>query len=148
MKNEQGNIEPTEEEWKPAKYYRDTGETEDWSDMLEVSNLGNVRYIEEYKSTNKNIKDKPHICKKGSGHNNYRYITICRDGIRYARRLHRMVLSTFCPVHKNNKKKMDADHIDFNQLNNKLSNLQWMDRSKHRKRRRTFCVDCGYTEVK
>ena len=27
------------EEWKPAKYYRDTGETEDWSDILEVSNI-------------------------------------------------------------------------------------------------------------
>lgn len=139
MKNERGNVRPTKEEWRPAKYYRDTGETEYWGDVLEISNLGNVRYIDK--------KSKPYICKKGSEHNNYQYINVYRSGVRSSRRLHRMVLSTFCPVHKNKKKKLDADHIDFNQANNKLSNLQWMERGKHRKRRRKHCVDCKATEV-
>ena len=134
------------EEWKGAKYYRDTGETEDWSDILEVSNLGNIRYTEEHKATTMNIKnDRPHIGKSGSRHNNYQHFYINRGGKRVKRRIHRLVLSTFNPIHGNKKKKMDADHIDFNQLNNKLSNLRWMERDAHQKRRRTNCKDYELT---
>ena len=149
MKNEQGNIKPTEEEWKPAKYYRDTGETEDWSDMLEVSNMGNIRYTAEYKATNTRLKnDRPNIAKSGSRHNNYQHFYVDRDGKRVKRRIHRLVLSTFNPIHGNKKKKIDADHIDFNQLNNKLSNLRWMDRHTHQKRRKSTCKDYKSREVK
>ena len=130
------------EEWKGAKYYLDTGETEDWSDMLEVSNLGNLRYTDEYKATNTRLrKNRPTIAKSGNKRNNYQHFYIDRDGRPLRRRMHRLVLSTFNPIHGNKKKKMDADHIDFNVLNNKLSNLQWMERDKHRKRRRTNCKD-------
>ena len=130
------------EEWKPAKYCRDTGETEDWSHMLEVSNLGNVRYTEEYKSVHKKLQgDGPLIRKAGNKRYNYQYIEVHPEGKTTIRRLHRLVLSTFNPLHGNKKKKMDADHIDFDALNNKLYNLRWMDRSLSRARKKTTCND-------
>ena len=135
------------EEWKGAKYHRDTGELEDWSYMLEVSNLGNIRYSEEYKANTKGLRrDRPYVGKSGSRHNNYQHFYITIKGKQLRRRIHRLVMSTFNPLHGNNKKKMDVDHIDFDQLNNKLYNLRWMEKSAHNKRRRTNCKDYELTK--
>ena len=103
--------------------------------------MGNVRYSAGYKASNKRIADRPHIAKSGSRHNNYQHIYVYNNGSQVKRRVHRLVLSTFCPLHGNPENKMDADHIDFNQMNNKLSNLQWMERSTHNKRKKTNCKD-------
>ena len=127
------------EEWKGAKYHRDTGVIEDWSHMMEVSNLGNVRYTEEYRSTSRVIKDRPLVRKSGNKHANYQHIAFSSNGKPILRRIHRMVLSSFCPLPIDNEDKMDADHIDFNHTNNELSNLQWLERSEHMKRKSSTC---------
>ena len=130
------------EEWKGAKYCRDTGEIEDWSYMLEISNLGNVRYSEEYKAAHKRLQNAgPLVRKAGNKNNNYQYIEVQVDNKTTIRRLHRLVLSTFNPLHGNKKKKMDADHIDFDILNNKLYNLRWMESGPSRRRKKTNCND-------
>ena len=108
---------------------------------MEVSNLGNVRYTEEYKATYKHIKDKPYVCKAGCKKYNYQYVAFSVNGKQVQRRIHRLVLSTFNPIHGNKKKKMDADHIDFDPTNNKLYNLRWMERGTHSKRKKTTCND-------
>ena len=124
--------------WEGAKYHKDSGEIEDWSHKIEVSTLGNVRYTEEYKATNKNIKDRPHIVRKGNKYCHYRQIKFVDDDNKIVfRRIHRTVLSTFHPLPKDIKIKMDGDHIDFNHNNDKLSNLQWLERSEHNRRKRT-----------
>lgn len=125
------------EAWMGAMYYRDEGYVEDWSHKIEVSTLGNVRYTESYRATNKNIRPCPQIVSAGSVRGKYKYVRFPGDeGKDVQRRLHRMVLSTFRPLPNTNTEKMDGDHIDFNQTNNKLSNLQWMERKAHQKRRR------------
>ena len=129
------------EEWKGAKYCLDTGEIEDWSHIVEVSNLGNVRYTEEYKASHKQIKDSPRVVYAGNTHSEYKYVRFYFKGKPKQRRMHRLVLSTFNPIHRNKKKKMDADHIDFDHTNNKLYNLRWMERGKHSSRKRTNCTD-------
>ena len=126
------------EAWVGAMYHKDTGEIEDWSHKIQISTLGNVRYTEAYKATNKNIKDKPAVVNAGNKYSDYQYVKFLNDDNKTTlRRIHRMVLSSFCPLPENNDSKMDADHIDYNQTNNKLSNLQWMDRKAHQKRRRS-----------
>ena len=134
------------EEWKGAKYCLETGEMEDWSGILEVSNLGNLRYSEEYKATHKRIKnDRPYIGQAGNKNNNYQYFSIQIGRKTIRRRMHRTVLSTFNPLHGNKKKKMDADHIDFDVLNNKLYNLRWMERGPSRGRRKATSRDYELT---
>ena len=135
------------EEWKGAKYCLETGEMEDWSDILEVSNLGNLRYTDEYKATNTRLKrDRPYIGKSGNKRNNYQHFYVDRSGKPIRRRMHRLVMSTFNPLHGNTKKKMDVDHIDFNVLNNKLYNLRWMESGPSRRRRKTNCKDYELTK--
>ena len=125
------------EAWMGAMYHRDTGEIEDWSHKIQISTLGNVRYTEAYKATHKNVKNSPMIMNAGSVRGHYKYVRYMGDEGKYVqRRIHRMVLSTFRPLPLDIEDKMDADHIDFNQTNNKLSNLQWMERKAHQRRGR------------
>ena len=125
------------EVWMGAMYHKDTGEVEDWSHKIEVSNLGNVRFAEGNEAKQKNRKPYPTILHRGNCRGNYRYISFWGDGKGVQRRIHRMVLSTFRPLPLGIEDKMDADHIDYDQTNNKLSNLQWMDRKTHSRRRRS-----------
>lgn len=41
--------------------------------------------------------------------------------------VHRIVLSTFCPIEESK----DVNHIDGNKANNKLSNLEWVTKSEN-----------------
>ena len=109
--------------------------------------MGNLRYTDEYKATNTRLKrDRPYIGKSGNKRNNYQHFYVDRSGKPIRRRMHRLVMSTFNPLHGNTKKKMDVDHIDFNVLNNKLYNLRWMESGPSRRRRKTNCKDYELTK--
>lgn len=58
--------------------------------------------------------------KEGSG---YLLVTLCKDGKQYPKKVHRLVLSTFCPIPEMDK--YQVNHRDENKENNKLDNLEW-----------------------
>jgi len=83
-----------------------------------VSNLGRV--------VNKMTKK---IMKIGlDGHKKYKYLILAHKGKRKGCRLHRLVYLSFYP---NTDTKLDIHHIDHNIYNNKLSNLDPIDRKSH-----------------
>ena len=60
----------------------------------------------------------PYMCSKIRSEGKYVHILI-----------HRVVLETFCP--NENSENLVVNHIDTNKLNNKLENLEWLDRSEN-----------------
>ena len=53
----------------------------------------------------------------------------CLDGKRHTKRVHRLVLETFCPVL--NMDKLVVNHKDGNPFNNTLDNLEWLKYKSH-----------------
>ena len=118
--------------WYPAQYYTHNGELVKLPFLL-VSRAGNVKYnpilngsitkgqrAPTYKRLDQYRPNKP----------TRKYIQIAhrRDG-KYAQwLLHRIVLSSFTD---NPGATMEINHIDGNERNNRLSNLEWITRADH-----------------
>ena len=103
-----------EEVWKGLVY-----NNIDYSERLEISNLGNLR-----NSTNK------HVYKLQLNPNGYyeTYISLGHKGYGKTFKIHRCVACTFLP---NPENKPTVNHIDGNKQNNCLTNLEWATDSEN-----------------
>lgn len=112
-----------EEIWKPVVGYEG---------LYEVSNLGQVKSIQ----FDKERLLKPTVTNKG-----YYLVALYKDKIKTFKTVHRLVIRTFIGEPKNNQ---ECDHIDRNSLNNQVSNLRWVDRSKNLSNRKGWAKDSKY----
>ena len=94
--------------WKDIKGYEG---------LYQVSNMGRI------KSFNYRNSGKTKILK--GAHNNYGYISVylCKNKVQKRELIHRLVLSTFCPV--SGMDKLDVNHKDEVRDNNVVGNLEW-----------------------
>lgn len=92
--------------WKPIEGYPD----------YEVSNLGRI------KSLNYNRTGKEKIMKLQSGKNGYQIIHLCKNGIHYNFKIHRLVALAFLP---NPNNLPCINHINENKTDNRVENLEW-----------------------
>ena len=73
----------------------------------------------------------------------YLQIRLYKNGCKKTFKIHRLMMETYCP--NENANILDVDHIDFDVINNCLSNLRWIDRTENRKRhkgcKKTRCVE-------
>lgn len=105
------------EEWRPIVGYEG---------LYEVSNLGRVRSLKRYSTKGKVIS------LYESRHNGYVYVTLSKHSVHRTKRVHKLVLQAFCPIH--DKEKNQIDHIDGDKKNNVLTNLEWVTGSENMKR--------------
>lgn len=82
-----------------------------------VSNLGRVFS----KKTNRVLKP----VKNGSG---YLKVDLCKSGGVYPKKVHRLVLSAFCPTLDST---LEANHINGIKTDNRIYNLEWVTRSEN-----------------
>ena len=106
-------------------------ENEVWRDvkgfegLYKVSNKGNVRSVEWIGARGRECGGrtlKPAYDKDG-----YLKVGLCKNGMRYYKRLHRLVAETFIPNPNNFPQ---VNHLDEVKDNNNVSNLEWCT-SKH-----------------
>jgi hypothetical protein len=69
----------------------------------------------------------PRLLKPSKDCKGYLFVGLCKDGKRFARKVHRLILETFVSPRP---KGMEGCHNDGNKRNNSLSNLRW-DTSKN-----------------
>lgn len=98
------------EEWKKISEFED----------YEVSNLGRVRRRQKVL--------KPNTVRSLCGIEYYQ-LSICKDGVKRGKRIHRLVAETFLP---NPENKPTVNHKDHNGLNNTLENLEWATHSEQK----------------
>lgn len=60
----------------------------------------------------------------------YLCVSLCKDGKRFYRTVHRLVATTFIP---NSENKPTVNHKDENKLNNSIDNLEWMTVAENNK---------------
>lgn len=105
---------------------------EEWKDIkgfegyYQISNLGRVKSVERYSAQKHLIKEKL----LNIHHNNSGYcdISLYIDGVRYHRKVHRLVAEAFIP---NPNNLPEVDHIDTNKDNNCVDNLRWVTHSEN-----------------
>ena len=103
------------EEWK---------DIEDFEGAYQISNLGRVKSLGGWRGT---AKRKEKIRTIHSTHDGYAKVRLQHQGKDKTMRVHRLVAKAFIP----NPKNMDTvNHIDGNKKNNKVSNLEWVDRTE------------------
>ena len=99
-------------------------ENEKWKDidgyegMYQVSDLGRVRSLKY---------GKVRVLRPGKNHKGYLQVSLCKDGKQESFYVHRLVAEAF--VHNNNIFNTEVNHIDECKQNNKVSNLEYCDRS-------------------
>lgn len=106
------------ERWLPIKGYESS---------YEISTQGRIRSISKVDALGRQIIGK--TLKLGRQTNGYRQIHLYKEGIRVAKRVHRLVLETFL-----GESALDVNHKDLNKDNNRLDNLEYItksDNSKH-----------------
>ena len=105
-------------------------ENEEWLDIkdyegyYQVSNLGRV------KSLPREILDAGGVIRRRNGKlltprvtgNNYRQVSLCKNGVTRQFLLHRLVAEAFIP---NSNNCAQVNHIDEDKANNSVSNLEW-----------------------
>ena len=101
-------------------------ENEVWKDVVgfegfyKVSNKGNVRSVEWIGARGRECGGrtlKPAYDKDG-----YLKVGLCKNGMRYYKRLHRLVAETFIPNPNNFPQ---VNHLDEDKVNNNVENLEW-----------------------
>ena len=104
---------------------------ENWKDVVgfeglyEVSDFGNVRYVERsyYSGRNYSVKKhiKPDLLKKRINKYGYYDVTLRKGKKRRPHEVHRLVSRAF--IRESNKGEV-VNHLDLNKLNNNISNLE------------------------
>ena len=116
------------EKWKPVVGYEG---------HYEVSDQGRVRSLK---------KKTPHVLKPGNNHKGYAQVDLCKDGHRWHRAVHLLVLEAFIGPRPDG---MVACHYDDDPQNNHIDNLRWdtisaniqdcVRNGNHMASRRTHC---------
>ena len=107
-----------------------------WKDVIGykgyyiVSNLGNIKSLDNFKvgSYNSTYLKKGKLLKNNLNRQNYKYVVLCKDGIKKHSLIHRIVLESFI---ENTYNKPFVNHIDSNPSNNRLENLEWCTASEN-----------------
>jgi len=100
---------------------------EEWRIIEEFSNyaISNMGRVKRIKKTGRNTKV-GHILKQRKNRCGYMYTSMCKDGKRTSKTIHRLVLKTFIGYND-----LDCNHIDGDKTNNKLENLEYCTKSKN-----------------
>lgn len=101
----------------------------DYVGYYEISNFGEVRSIDRkiaLQDGTRLVKGKP-IKLKNNG-SNYLFATLCREGKRANKYVHRLLAICFIPMEE---AKPFVNHIDGNPQNNNLENLEWVSHSEN-----------------
>lgn len=99
----------TDEVWKAVP---------DFENHYEVSTYGRIRSLKRERDK---LRAEPLILKV-EVRARYYYASLCKQGVKSAHRLHRLVLAAFVSPQPDG---MEACHIDGDNLNNRLDNLRW-----------------------
>ena len=78
-------------------------------------------------TNSRGYKRKPKLLKQRINVDGYPEVKLTHFGKKRTARVHRLVAETYVP---NPENKETVNHIDGNKLNNKVSNLEWSDRSE------------------
>lgn len=89
-----------------------------------IDKQGNIQSCYKFKT---NIpcdtwRDVKQIYDKSCG---YMIVTLCHEGVRKNKRVHRLLMEAFVP-NPNTNKYVHINHKDANKLNNSLDNLEWV----------------------
>lgn len=101
------------------------GKIEVWKPVIgwpgyEVSDLGRVRSF---------VKNKRGIIlKQANASGRYKCVTLCRDGVKRTKLVHRLVAKAFV---SNKYEKPEVNHIDGDRFNNNANNLEWCTSSEN-----------------
>lgn len=103
-----------QEIWKDIKGYEN---------LYQVSNYGNVRSLNHFRSTGKGqCLQKGKILKPGIQNVGYKFVVLSKNGKTKGFRVHRLVAQTFI---ENPNNYPCINHKDENKLNNNVDNLEW-----------------------
>ena len=100
------------EEWKNIDGYAD----------YQISSLGRVKSLKYGKE--RFLKERPDGC-------GYFQVILCKNGIEYSYKVHKLVALHFIP-NDDATNKFLVDHIDRCVTNNSVNNLRWVNRSENR----------------
>ena len=83
--------------------------------------------------------------KPGKDKSGYLLVTLSKNGDKETKKIHRLVMETYCPIE--GMENLECDHIDFDRQNNCLKNLQWLapeqNNKKHKTCKKVLCVETG-----
>lgn len=100
------NVNKTEEQWKSIEGF----------ESYQVSNFGNVK------------GKRGNLLSPGSNGRGYKQVLLLKDGQRYKRTVHSLVLNAFVP--KKNET-YQCNHIDGDKQNNNVKNLEWVSSKRN-----------------
>lgn len=92
----------------------------DYEGYYQISNLGNVRSLDRLDNKGRKVYGKNITIKRSR--NNYRFVTLYKDGKAKMISIHRLVALNFLPNPNNFPQ---VNHKDEDITNNKLDNLEW-----------------------
>jgi hypothetical protein len=107
---------------------------EEWRSIPEfsgydVSSLGRVRSTDRFSGKRRGlVKGKELV--QTPNKRGYPEVRLFKNSKSTAKVVHRLVAKAFIP---NDENKLQVNHIDGNKLNNKTSNLEWMNNSENQK---------------
>ena len=113
----------------------------DFEQLYQVSNFGRVRSVDRTILTQRGpFRYKGKILSPSIGTNGYYGLVLRKNGCAYPKMIHRLVAEAFIGIPPN----MEVDHIDFNKLNNHISNLQILSHISNV--RRSSWYNSGYNK--
>lgn len=107
-----------------------------WKDVpgfegcYQASDLGRIKSLKRIVISKRGVAmPKPELIRKGSiTKQKYIEMRLSKNGVKKNYKVHRLILSAFCP---NNDPSLECNHKDGNKQNNKLENLEWVTPSQN-----------------